>query len=417
MVPAPVQAQPYNPNHPDPDAAYVPPSSPNIAYELAPATAIPAVMVSGISGGQTTEIEAQTTADIYDSQTGQSLLIPQGSKLLGSVDPTSLHQGNYELVQWNQIVLPSGLYLNIQSDSTLLMKSAVDADDQVEGRFVNIPTAAPFATVFFGADADPNSPIAVPAGVLFNAMLTKTVKINPQGAVIPPILTPAALPSVYGPAQSIQPLTTPAAPEPMQVASAAPAPAADPPAPSPAANSAPTDPVVSTNPINITSLLNTGTNHPPKASLPTSAPATADPNAAYVPPANSDPDAAYVPPPAAGSASADSTTVENVASKPIAPPAPPAPPPPPPQPEWYLSANTLVGNDLKSWGETAGWTVVWQASQDWPVPTSTHFQGDFQTVASQVLTDLAAQGANIRGKFYSGNQTLVIFQPGASDAQ
>jgi hypothetical protein len=360
-------------------------------------------MVSGISGGQTTEIEAQTTADVYDSQTGHTLLIPQGSKLLGSVDPTSLHQGNYELVQWNQIVLPAGLYLNIQSDPTLLLKSAVDADDQVEGRFVNVPTAAPFATVFFGADDDPDSPITVPAGVLFNAMLTKTVKINPQGVIIPQVLTPASLPSAYGPAQSVQPITTPAAPAPMQVASASPAaaPAADPP---------PADPVVTTKPINITSLLNSGGSSSAKA--PSSTPAPADPDAAYVPPANSDPDAAYVPPPVAGSASADSTPGGNAAPKPVAPPAPP-----PPEPEWYLSANTLVGNDLKSWGETAGWTVIWQANQDWPVPTSTHFQGNFQTVASQVLTDLAAQGANIRGKFYSGNQTLVVYQPGASDAQ
>ena len=190
----------------NPDAAYVPPALPaNIAYELRAATAIPAVMVSGISAGQSNEIEAQTTADVYDSETGQNLLIPQGSKLIGSVDPTSLHQGNYELIQWNQVVLPTGLYLNIQPSADLMLKAAVDAQDAVLGRYVTVPTAAPFATVFFTQDETPNAPIVIPAGVLFNIMLTKDIHINPQGVVVPPVLTPAALPSAFGPQESVTP--------------------------------------------------------------------------------------------------------------------------------------------------------------------------------------------------------------------
>ena len=383
----------------DPDAAYVPPSlPPNIAYELKADTAIPAVMVSGIAPGQMNEIEAQTTADVYDSETGQDLLIPQGSKLLGSVDPSSLHEGNYELVQWNQIVLPTGLYLNIQSGPDLLLKSAVDASDQVEGRFVDIPTAAPFATVFFTPDATPDAPITIPAGVLFNVMLTKDIHINPQGAVVPPVLTPAVLPSAYGQPESVTPLAVPAVtPVPVQTASITPAPvapAADPPADPPPA---PATSAVANKPVNITSILN----GPTKALPPLKTVAVSDPDAAYVPPPGMEPDST----PSSGDGSG--------ASAPATPPAPP----PPPEPIWYLNANSLVGADLKSWGEQAGWTVIWQATQDWPVPTSTHFQGNFQTVAAQVLNDLAGQGANIRGKFYTGNQTLVISQPGDSDGQ
>jgi hypothetical protein len=401
MAPSAALAQPYRPAaQTDPDAAYVPPSlPPNIAYELKAATAIPAVMVSGISPGQTNEIEAQTTADVYDSQTGQDLLIPQGSKLLGSVDPSSLHEGNYELVQWNQIVLPTGLYLNVQSDPNLLLRSAVDANDQVEGRFVNIPTAAPFATVFFTPDSTPDAPITIPAGVLFNVMLTKDIHINPQGVVIPPVLTPAALPSAYGQPQGVTPMAAPvAAPASPQTASVTPIPAvpADPPP-------AQTKPVVANKPVNITSILDSPPTAAPKPLPPLKTVAVSDPDAAYVPPPGMEPDST----PASGDGSGAS------ASAPAAPPAPP----PPPKPIWYLNANSLVGTDLKSWAKQAGWTVIWQANQDWPVPTTTHFQGDFQTVAAQVLNDLAEQGANIRGKFYTGNQTLVISQPGDSDAQ
>jgi hypothetical protein len=382
----------------NPDAAYVPPAIPtNIAYELRAATAIPAVMVSGISGGQINEIEAQTTADVYDSETGQDLLIPQGSKLIGSVDPTSLRQGNYELVQWNQIALPTGLYLNIQSTADLMLKAAVDAQDTVEGRYVTVPTAAPFATVFFTPDDTPNAQIVIPAGVLFNVMLTKDIHINQQGSVVPPVLTQAVLPSAFGPQESV----TPAA-----VNIPAPDPQPDPPTSPPG----PTDPVVETAPVNITNVLDGGTAPATSTNLPPLKTA-AVPSAGSVPSTVATDSAA--PPHASDGIAGGAAATET----PATPPAPPLAPPPPPEPVWYLNANDLIGTDLKNWGQQAGWTVIWQAKQDWPVPTSTHFQGDFKTVASQVLNDLAAQGADIRGKFFAGNQTLVITQPGASDDQ
>lgn len=91
--------------------------------------------------------------------------------------------------------------------------------------------------------------------------------------------------------------------------------------------------------------------------------------------------------------------------------------PPPPPPTWTMAAGSLVGHDLQGWGHTSGWTVIWQCKQDWTVPATTQFQGQFQTVASQAVTALAGEGANIRAKFYAGNHTLIIFTPGAADAQ
>lgn len=91
--------------------------------------------------------------------------------------------------------------------------------------------------------------------------------------------------------------------------------------------------------------------------------------------------------------------------------------PPPPPPTWTMAAGSLVGHDIQGWGHTSGWTVIWQCKQDWTVPATTQFQGQFQTVASQAVTALAGEGANIRAKFYAGNHTLIIFTPGAADAQ
>ena len=78
------------------------------------------------------------------------------------------------------------------------------------------------------------------------------------------------------------------------------------------------------------------------------------------------------------------------------------------QMDWVLSAGGLIGDQLVSWGQSAGWNVIWSSKQDWTVPSSAVFHGDFASAASQVLEDLSAEGASLHGVFYQGNHTLVI---------
>lgn len=113
--------------------------------------------------------------------------------------------------------------------------------------------------------------------------------------------------------------------------------------------------------------------------------------------------------------------VQKVAAVPLPAPAPPPPPPPPPPPEptWELASGQLIGKALQAWGQRAGWSVFWQVGQDWTAPASAEFTGSFKTAASEVITDLAAQGANIRAVIHEGNHALVVFAPGQGqpDAQ
>lgn len=91
-------------------------------------------------------------------------------------------------------------------------------------------------------------------------------------------------------------------------------------------------------------------------------------------------------------------------------PLPPKPvkPPAPPLPHWNLVSGELVGKQLSSWAERAGWVVKWNVDQDWSVPVATEYKGDFVKVAGNVVKALAADGVNIRAKFYEGNHVLVV---------
>lgn len=83
-----------------------------------------------------------------------------------------------------------------------------------------------------------------------------------------------------------------------------------------------------------------------------------------------------------------------------------------PLPLWTLSAGKSIGRELKSWGDRAGWKVIWNLSTDWTIPADTTYEGEFATVAASVIETLASNGALVRGKFYEGNKTMVINGPG-----
>lgn len=86
----------------------------------------------------------------------------------------------------------------------------------------------------------------------------------------------------------------------------------------------------------------------------------------------------------------------------------PEPPEAPVIPKWTLEAGATIGHELQKWGDKANWKVVWNLQKDWTVPASTVFEGEFATVAAEVIQTLAANGALIHAQFYEGNNTMVV---------
>ena len=69
-------------------------------------TAIPGVMVGGLTSDMPGMIVGQVSDNIYDTATGTKLLIPQGSRVVGSYD-NSVSNGQERIgVIWNRIIFP-----------------------------------------------------------------------------------------------------------------------------------------------------------------------------------------------------------------------------------------------------------------------------------------------------------------------
>src|SRR6185437_1658731 len=60
--------------------------TPRSPYELMAGTILSAALVTGLNSDLPGQVIAQVTEDVYDSPTGRTLLVPQGSKLLGKYD-------------------------------------------------------------------------------------------------------------------------------------------------------------------------------------------------------------------------------------------------------------------------------------------------------------------------------------------
>lgn len=84
-------------------------------YEVLAGTVIAAGLITGINSDLPGQVLAQVTENVYDTVTGRILLIPQGSRLIGTYDSVVAFGQRRALVIWKRIVMPDGSSIQIDS--------------------------------------------------------------------------------------------------------------------------------------------------------------------------------------------------------------------------------------------------------------------------------------------------------------
>ena len=82
--------------------------TPTSPYQLMAGTLLSAAMVTGLNSDLPGECIATITEPVYDTVTGRTLLIPQGSRLLGKYDSQVTYGQSRILLVWSRIVMPDG---------------------------------------------------------------------------------------------------------------------------------------------------------------------------------------------------------------------------------------------------------------------------------------------------------------------
>lgn len=120
----------------DPHQLHARLSPPRSRYELQAGHVIPAALVTALSSDLPGRVIAQVTAPVYDSVTGDHLLIPQGSRLIGTYRDGARYGDNRILLAWNRLILPNGWSINLQnmeaSDPTGASGLADRADNHLD---------------------------------------------------------------------------------------------------------------------------------------------------------------------------------------------------------------------------------------------------------------------------------------------
>ena len=82
-------------------------------YEVKAGTIIPAVMLTAINSDLPGQITGQVRENVYDSDTGEHLLIPQGTRLVGFYDHHVVYGQQRVLITWKRLILPDGSSLSL----------------------------------------------------------------------------------------------------------------------------------------------------------------------------------------------------------------------------------------------------------------------------------------------------------------
>ena len=84
-------------------------------YQVMAGSVIAASLITGINSDLPGEVTAQVTENVYDSVSGQTLLIPQGARLIGTYDSVVAFGQSRALLVWQRIIMPDGSSIEIDN--------------------------------------------------------------------------------------------------------------------------------------------------------------------------------------------------------------------------------------------------------------------------------------------------------------
>jgi len=101
-------------------------------YQVMAGTIIPASLVTGLNSDLPGQVIAQVIENVFDTPTGQHLLIPQGTRLLGQYDSEIDAGQSRALVVWNRMIRPDGSSLVIESLPSVDLSGQAGLRDRID---------------------------------------------------------------------------------------------------------------------------------------------------------------------------------------------------------------------------------------------------------------------------------------------
>jgi type IV secretion system protein VirB10 len=120
---------------------------PRSPYELKAGTILPTVLITGINSDLPGPVIGQVRENVYDTVSGNFLLVPQGSRLLAQYDSMVSWGQERVLLCWHRLLLPNGDSLNLACMPAADLAGAAGLTDQVDEHWFRIIKGATVASL------------------------------------------------------------------------------------------------------------------------------------------------------------------------------------------------------------------------------------------------------------------------------
>lgn len=116
-------------------------------YQVMAGTIIPAAMVTGLNSDLPGQAIATVTEPVYDTVSGKTLLIPQGSRLLGTYDAQVAYGQSRVLLVWTRLVMPDGSSIVLDRLSGADTKGFAGLEDETDNHWGKLLAGAALSTL------------------------------------------------------------------------------------------------------------------------------------------------------------------------------------------------------------------------------------------------------------------------------
>jgi type IV secretion system protein VirB10 len=105
-------------------------------YEIKKGTIIPGTLITEINSDIPGNVVGMVRLDVYDTVTGQHLLIPSGSRLFGVYDPSVDYAQKRLNIVWTHMIFPNGDTLVLEDQQATDVKGSAGFADKRKGNFL-----------------------------------------------------------------------------------------------------------------------------------------------------------------------------------------------------------------------------------------------------------------------------------------
>jgi type IV secretion system protein VirB10 len=120
---------------------------PRSPYEVLAGTIIPAVLITAINSDLPGPVIGQVRENVFDTASGNFLLIPQGARLLANYDSMVAWGQERVLLCWNRLVFPNGDSLSLECMPAADLQGAAGLTDSVDEHWFRIVKGAAVASL------------------------------------------------------------------------------------------------------------------------------------------------------------------------------------------------------------------------------------------------------------------------------